>query len=216
MAYKYRCPYCGEKGLLFVERCGIGVISRTPFVDEAGFFRCRECRRTPDLLYGKSGAAIGFLISCVIPVGVGFYLAYLAFIRKMLEAAVYGVPALLLSVCLFNLLFAHFDKSWKVEREADARLTLTVSGKYPFVKKWGVYLVRFPKRGTNEHSPVLYGMMCGKSGKKGKRTYTLRVICTDNMDLPDLGEPAWLITDSNKVVEGTVTAVTPRKPLPEE
>lgn len=211
---KYRCPYCGERGLLFVERCGIGVISRTPFIDEAGFFRCCECRRTPDLLYGKSGAAIGFLISCVIPVGVGFYLAYLAFIRKMLEAAVFGVPALLLSVCLFNLLFAHFDKSWKSEREADARLTFAVMGeKVPRVKKWGIYLLRFPERGTNAHSPVLYGMVCGKGGKKGERTYTLRVIRADNMDLPRVGEAAWLVTDSDKVVEGKITATTPKKEL---
>lgn len=211
---KYRCPYCGERGLLFVERCGIGVVSRTSFIDEAGFFRCCECRRTPDLLYGKTGAWIGFLVSCVVPVGVGFYLAYLAFIRKMLEAAVFGVPALLLSVCLFNLLFAHFDKSWKVEREADARLTFAVTGeKVPRVKKWGIYLVRFPERGTNAHSPVLYGMVCGKGGKKGERTYTLRVIRADNMDLPRIGEPAWLVTDSDKVMEGTVTALTPKKEL---
>ena len=33
------------------------------------------------------------------------------------------------------------------------------------------------------------------------------------MELPNLDEPAWLITDSNKVMEGKITAVTPAKKI---
>ena len=211
---KYRCPYCGERGLLFVERCGIGAPSPVPYSVEAGFFHCHKCGKSPDLLYGKTGAFIGYIVSRLLPIGVFFYLVYLAFIEKLLEAAVFGVPALLVLMCSFNLLFAHFDKSWKTEREADARLIFAVTGeKAPRVKKWSIYLIRFPKRGTNEFSPVLYGMVCGKNGKKDDRTLTLRVIRADNMELPILDEPAWLVTDSDKVLEGKITAVTPAKKI---
>ena len=68
---------------------------------------------------------------------------------------------------------------------------------------------KMPSNALN--SPVIYAMVCDKRGKKGERVLTLRVIRSDNMDLPDVGEPALLVTPTNKVVEGTITATVPKK-----
>ena len=211
---KYRCPYCGEKGLAFASRCGIRV-STHPYSHKGGYFICTECGKSPELFFGKPYAAVSILLSEVFPLVV-----VLAFGFGLASTNINGYDmAILLLVCIplymafvsiYHLLFAHFDKERKKERDADGRLTLFVPAqRVPRVKKWHIYLVRFPKRGTNAASPVLYGMVCGKTRKEAGRQLELRVIRTDNMDLPAIDEPAWLITDSDKVVEGTVTAVTP-------
>jgi hypothetical protein len=135
----------------------------------------------------------------------------------ILKNKIVNIPKLLTTTLIvYNelALLLGYDKLTKEERDADARLTFTVTGeKARQVKKWGIYRIRFPERGTAVSSPVLYGMVCGKSGKKDERTLTLRVIRADNMELPNLDEPAWLVTDSDKVLEGKITAVTPAKKI---
>lgn len=216
---KYRCPYCGEKGLPFTSRCGIWVTTRSALdsYSSAGFFICEECHKSPKLFFGKPNALVAGLLSFVFPAAVVIW-TFVEWMQsdmsteEMAISIIAGIPAFLVFVAVLHFFFAHFDKRRKKERDADARLTLSVSAeRLPRVKKWGIYLLRFPKRGTNAASPVLYGMVCGKSGKKGNRTLEMRVIRADNMDLPDLNEPAWLVTNTNKVIEGTVTSVTPRK-----
>ncbi len=215
MAYKYRCPYCGEKGMWFLERCGMWVSQRSYTQKYYGRFHCDECRRAPELYYGRCGLWATLLMDLFLPAALICVGAYrvIGVSKGILVLFAVGFPLYLAANGILHLLFTHFDKKRKAERQADARLTFTVAGKHPFVKKWGIYLMRFPERGTNAHSPVLYAMVCGKRSKKGERTYTLRVIRADNMDLPDLGEPAWLITNAQKVVEGTITATTPKKEL---
>lgn len=210
-----RCPYCAEKTITLYEQLG-GVLQRYRGDNAFTAFYCPNCGRYSKKMLGMLGNVGQALLLLIVPL---LLLLVVLDISKGVEVLpwIYGVLiGFFVALMPIYYWFVYFDKRTKFEREADARLTFAVSGKHPFVKKWGIYLVRFPKRGTNEHSPVLYVMVCGKRSKKAERTYTLRVIRTDNMDLPDLGEPTWLITDSNKVVEGTVTAVTPRKPLPEE
>ena len=210
---KYRCPYCAEKGLSFASRCGIWVSTRSaasPYNND-GRFICMECGKSPELFFGKCNSVISLLISGVLPLVVVLVFAFMDISAN--SKAVWlliGIPLFLVFVSIYHLLFAHFDKERKKERDADGRLTLFVPAqRVPRVKKWHIYLVRFPKRGTNAASPVLYGMVCGKTRTAEGRQLELRVIRTDNMDLPAIDEPAWLITDSDKVVEGTVTAVTP-------
>lgn len=170
--------------------------------------------------FGKPYAAVSILLSEVLPLVVvlafGFGLVASTNIsgEEMALLLLVCIPLYIAFISIYHLLFAHFDKKRKKERDADGRFTLFVpEEKMPRVKKWHIYLVRFPKRGTNAASPVLYGMVCGKSRSAEGRQLELRVIRTDNMDLPAVDEPAWLITDSDKVVEGTVTAVTPKKEL---
>lgn len=211
MAYKYRCPYCGEPTITLFEKMG-GALTLLEAEDARTKVFCPHCENWCYKRLGALGRR-GYLW-CLGWSWIAVFAAVIYLVIVGLETLVWWLigGAVILYVAL-NILFVYFDKRTKAEREADARLTFIVAGKHAFVKKWGIYLVRFPKRGTNEHSPVLYAMVCGKRGKKTERTYTLRVIRADNMDLPDLGEPAWLITNAQKVVEGTITAATPKKEL---
>ena len=215
---KYRCPYCGKPAFSMVERLNL-----LPMVYYWGHkwyeIQCPQCHKYSYRLLGALGRRFNqwpyFLLLDMLPVvtaaifGV-FYLLY-HHIMWLFVVECIGI-FVMRSVCSY--LFVYFDKKRKKERDADGRLTLFVPAeRLPRVKKWHIYLVRFPKRGTNAASPVLYGMVCGKSRSAEGRQLELRVIRTDNMDLPAIDEPAWLITDSDKVVEGTVTAVTPKKEL---
>lgn len=211
-----RCPYCAEKTITLYEQLG-GVLQRYRGDNAFTAFYCPNCGRYSKKMLGMLGNVGQALLLIIVPLLLFLVVLDISKGEDVLPW-IYGVLiGLFVALMPIYYFFVYFDKRTKSEREADARLTFAVTGeKVPRVKKWGIYLIRFPERGTNAHSPVLYGMVCGKGGKKGERTYTLRVIRADNMDLPRVGEAAWLITDSDKVVEGTVTATTPRKPLPEE
>ena len=216
--FKYRCPYCGEKGLPFASRCGIRV-STHPYSHKGGNFICMECGKSPELFFGKPYAAVSILMSGIFPLAAvlafGFGLASTNINgEEMAILLLVCIPLYIVFVSIYHLLFAHFDKRRKKEREADATFIMFVPEKrMPRVKKWRIYLVRFPERGTTAASPVLYGMVCGKTRRLEGRQLELRIIRTHHMDLPAVDEPAWLITDSDKVVEGTVTAVTPKKEI---
>lgn len=205
---KYRCPYCAEKTLTLIEKMGFSLFAwwKMRYHER---IRCPYCRRTcaRELwTWGRKGRQIWLY---VFPSILAFLICLLGFRHPI--AMLWLLGALLVVYVLCNLLFEHFDKFTKEEQDADARFTLFVPAeRVARVKKWHIYLVRFPKRGTNAASPVLYGMVCGKSSAADGRQMELRVIRTDNMDLPAIDEPAWLITDSDKVVEGTVTSVTPK------
>lgn len=219
---KRRCPYCGEKVFTWVDRCGITAagIGAPYFYGGAAphLNTCSVCQKTCSRLLGALGRRCDHLphlwLLCIIPYLCLAIIPFIAIIRGSWGIFLCGYAAIFTVKILCNIFFVYFDKITKAEREADARLTFAVTGeKPPRVKKWSIYLIRFPKRGTNEFSPVLYGMVCGKSGKTDERTLTLRVIRADNMELPNADEPAWLITDSNKVMEGKITAVTPAKKI---
>ena len=204
---KYRCPYCAEKTLSLIEKMGFSMFAWWRSIHKERI-RCSNCQRlcARELwTWGRKGRQIWLgIVPYVLEV-----LIFCVAVRHI-ALALWLWGALLVLYVLCNLLFEHFDKFTKEEQDADAKFTLFVpEEKMPRVKKWHIYLVRFPKRGTNAASPVLYGMVCGKTRKEAGRQLELRVIRTDNMDLPAIDEPAWLITDSDKVVEGTVTAVTP-------
>lgn len=218
---KRRCPYCGEKAFTWVDRCGItaALIGAPYFYGGPPPFavNCYCCQKTSGRLLGVLGRRWDhrpqWWLLCLIPYLCLAIIPFVAIIRESWAVFIYGYLAVFSIKTLGNIFFIYFDKRTKAEREADARLTFAVSGKHAFVKKWNIYLLRFPKRGTNEHSPTLYAMVCGKAGTRTERTYTLRVIRTDNMELPAVGEAAWLVTDTQKVVEGTITAITPQKNL---
>lgn len=222
MALKRRCPYCGEKTFTRIDRCGITAAG----LGGPYFYRgpppqvvvCSYCQKTSGRLLGALGRRWDDLphlwLLCLIPFLCLAILSFVAIFRQSLGIFLYGCAAVFAVKTLCNVFFVYFDKITKAEREADARLTFAVTGeKARQVKKWNIYLIRFPERGTTVSSPVLYGMVCGKSGKKDERTLTLRVIRADNMDLPDVDEPAWLVTDSDKVLEGKIIAVTPAKKI---
>ena len=145
---KYRCPYCAEKGLSFIEHCGVWVSTQGYAAKYSGRFRCTECHRTADFLYGKTGSFVGVIVSYFLPCAVAMYLGLKSILDENPNTVVCGIPLMLLTVFLFNLLFAHFDKHTKQERDADARLTFAVTAEGARVKKWEIYLLRFPKRGT--------------------------------------------------------------------
>ena len=205
---RYRCPYCAQRTITLYEKMG-GNIPR--WTNEYLITRlyCTNCQQYCSKLLGFSGAWGCVVLCCCLMVSL-FAAAFLAFWGQD-KAALCLVGGTLVLSALLCLLFLRFDKRTATEREADARLTFAVTAEGARVKKWEIYLLRFPKRGTNAHSPVIYAMVCGKSGKKGERVLTLRVIRADNMDLPDVGEPVLLVTRTNKVVEGTVTAAVPKK-----
>ena len=219
---KCRCPYCGEKVFTWVDRCGITAAGLGAPYFYGGpppqVIVCSYCQKTCSRLLGALGRRWDYLphlwLLCIIPDLCLAIIPFVAVFRQSLGIFLYGYAIVFAVKILCNVLLVYFDKLTKEERDADARLTFAVTGeKAPRVKQWGIYRVRFPKRGTNQFSPLLYGMVCGKSGKKDERTLTLRVIRADNMELPNLDEPAWLVTDSDKVLEGKITAVTPAKKI---
>ena len=202
-----RCPYCAEKTITLYEQLG-GIIGGGVWEQsELTGMRCPNCRHYCDKMLGVSGNWGYFLLTLAVPWGLLSLLSQYGSLW-WIGGAVVG---LLLTYMAFHYHFVYYDKRTAQERDADARLTFAVTAEGARVKKWEIYLLRFPKRGTNAYSPVIYAMVCDKRGKKGERVLTLRVIRSDNMDLPDVGEPALLVTPTNKVVEGTITATVPKK-----
>ena len=202
-----RCPYCAEKTITLYEQLG-GIIGGGVWeINALTDIRCPNCRRCCHKMLGMSGNWGYFLLVLAFP------WALLSLMSQYYSLWWIGgaIVGLLLTYMAFHYHFVYYDKRTAQERDADARLTLSVTSKGAWVKKWEIYLLRFPKRGTNAYSPIIYAMVCGKSGKKGERVLTLRVIRADNMDLPDVGEPALLVTRANKVVEGTITSTAPKK-----
>ena len=206
MAKGYRCPYCAEKTITLYEQLG-GTLYRPIGRSDFTEIYCPNCRRCCRKMLGLSGNWGYFALALAVP-ALLLGLASRYYSLWWIGGAIVG---LLLTYMAFHYCFVYFDKRTAKERDADARLTFAVTAEGARVKKWEIYLLRFPKRGTNAYSPIIYAMVCGKGGKKSERVLTLRVIRADNMDLPDVGEPALLVTRTNKVVEGTVTATTPKK-----
>ena len=201
-----RCPYCAEKTIMLFEQLGGSVyrpIGRSDYT-ELYCPNCRRCFRKEMALFGNWGYAV---------LALAFPWALLSLMSRYYSLWWIGgaVVGLLVTYMAFHYHFVYYDKRTAQERDADARLTFAVSAEGARVKKWEIYLLRFPKRGTNAYAPVLYAMVCDKRGKKGERVLSLRVIRADNMDLPDVGEPALLVTRANKVVEGTITSTAPKK-----
>lgn len=221
MAKKYRCPYCAEMAFTPVDRMGItAALMGSPYFyygPPPYAITCSCCQKTSNRMLGALGRKWNHRphswLLCLLPYLCLAVIPFVAIFRQKVGIFIVGYLAVFTVKAIANYLFVYFDKRTAQERDADARLTFAVTAEGARVKKCEIYLLRFPKRGTNAYSPVIYAMVCGKSGKKGERVLTLRVIRSDNMDLPDVGESALLVTRTNKVVEGTVTSVTPKKEL---
>ena len=219
MAAKYRCPYCGEVSFTPLDRFGVtAALLGGPYFSNGsplGVIVCRNCQKKSNRMLGALGRKWNhrphaWLLN-VFPYVCLAVIPFVAVFCQRVGIFIVGYLTVLAVKAAANYLFVYFDKRTAQERDADARLTLAVTSEGARVKKWEIYLLRFPKRGTNAYAPVLYAMVCDKRGKKGERVLTLRVIRADNMDLPDVGEPALLVTRANKVVEGTITSTAPKK-----
>ena len=205
---RYRCPYCAERTITLYEKMG-GSLQRWKYEYLITRVYCANCQRYCSKSLGFLGTWGCVALVCCFAVSL-FVAAFLAYWGQA-KAALWLVGGVIVFSVVLNLFLLRFDKRTAQERDADARLTFAVSAEGARVKKWEIYLLRFPKRGTNAYAPVLYAMVCDKRGKKGERVLSLRVIRADNMDLPDVGEPALLVTRANKVVEGTITSTAPKK-----
>ena len=216
-----RCPYCGEKTFSWPEWVGFDTAFKRTFsryTNRGRHVSCRWCQRDARRAIlpandGKGNARYwGVLVFLVL------YVIAVLVVASLTEQYAYGVAALfaycLIIHPLFHIFFVYFEKAEKQEITADARMRLTVSGanqKLPLLLDGEVDLIRLPQRGTHETSPHLFGMVCGSKKNGDQRIIELRIVRTEGLELPSVGEEAWLITSGNKVIEGRVTEITPGK-----
>ncbi len=217
-----RCPYCGEKTFSWPEWVGFDTAIKRYYLREhrGAFVSCKWCQRDARraVLPAKDGK--GALRYIAVMVFVLFGLIATLVFAILTEQYARGVAALaayfVILHPLFHFFFVYFEKKEKREIAADARMRLTLNDtqrKRPLLWDGEVDLIRLPKRGTHETSPHLFGMVCSCKKRNGRRELTLRIVRTEGLDLPSVGEEAWLITSGNKVVEGVITEIILGKPL---
>ncbi len=214
-----RCPYCGEKTFSWPEWIGFDTATKRYLRENRGaHVSCKWCQRDARraILPAKDGKGSSRYLGLVV--FVLLFLIAILVVANLTEQYAYGVAALaayfLILHPLFHIFFVYFEKTDKREISADARMRLTVSDtkrKRPFLWNGEVDLIRLPQRGTHETSPHLFGMVCGCKKKNGRRELDLRIVRTEGLELPSIGEEAWLITSGNKVVECRVTEIVPDK-----
>lgn len=211
---KYRCPYCGEEAFPLMEKLGMRLeFSYVP--KSISVTTCPHCNKMVIRPMGKLGYWGHKLIASWIPLLLFFYflLRY-----KFSIFLVIGFPLYIILWFSLNYFFCHFDKRRKVEREADARIKMSVSHEqplWPAVKKGEIYLFKCPERGTAETAPHLIAMVVSRKKSGNHREMELRVIKAVDMALPYPNEPIWLITRGKKVIEGITLSATLAKEVPE-
>lgn len=221
---KYRCPYCGEKTFSWPEWVGFDTAFKRTFsryTNRGGHVSCRWCQRDARRAVFPAKDGKGALRYLIMVAGFSLLFIIMVMIVAVLtEQYARGVAALaayfVILHPLFHIFFVYFEKAEKQEIAADARMRLTLNDiqrKRPLLWDGEVDLIRLPKRGTHETSPHLFGMVYGWKKRNDQWDLELRVVRTEGLDLPTVGEEAWLITSGNKVVEGVITEITPGKHL---
>lgn len=207
---KYRCPYCGEPAFTTAEKIGIP----TAFGKFAAWYptcpHCGEVARRRSALgwWCRLPLLLLLLAAVTIP-----SIRWAATSQHPYAGAVFAAAIALFVggyigiYCLF-----YFDKD-SYEAEQDARFVLSVSGeRRPSVKVGNISVCLFPQRNDTNGTQII-GII--HDIKKVSDTYrvTVRVICADHTELPAINERVRWISDSRYDMEGTVTAVTPKKEI---
>lgn len=218
---KYRCPYCGEESFGFIEKAGYWVgIGR--YEHSIHLAKCSFCKKRVGWLLGKTNQWGHLLFINVIPLVATFIGGYI-----LSQNSKDSIKAIIFLACIplwvsiwfsLNYFFCHFDKARKVEREADARIKMSVPLEqrlWPGVREGEIYRIRCPKRGTAETAPHLFVLVADRKKAGGHRELDLRVIKAVDMALPYPDEPIWLITRGKDVIEGTTLSTTLAKEIPE-
>lgn len=216
-----RCPYCGEKTFSWPEWVGFDTAFKRTFsryTNRGRHVSCRWCQRDARRAVFPATDGKGVSRYVVMMVFSLLFLLLVLIVAKLTEQYAKSVAAIFLYFAvlhpLFHVFFVYFEKAEKQEIAADARMCLTVSGanqKLPLLLDGEVDLIRLPQRGTHEASPHLFGMVCGSKKNGDQRIIELRIVRTEGLELPSVGEEAWLITSGNKVIEGRITEITPGK-----
>ena len=217
---KYRCPYCGEETFSFTEKAGFW-IGRDRHEQSIFWAQCSLCRNRVGWFLGKTKQWGHLLFVCIIPVVITLAYFYLLWNHPSKDTNIIILVSFPLWIPIWfslNYFFCHFDKRHKSEREADARIKMSVSQEqplWPAVKKGEIYLFKCPERGTTETAPHLIAMVVSRKKSGNHREMELRVIKAMDMALPYPNEPIWLITRGKKVIEGITLSATLAKEVPE-
>lgn len=215
---KYRCPYCAEETFGVIEKAGYWVGIRR-CEHSIYLAKCSFCKKRVGWFLGKTNQWGHVLFIDIIPLAATFIGGYC--LLRPSENSVLFLACIPLWVFIWftlNFILCHFDKIRKAEREADARIRMTVPIKqrlWPGVKKGEIYQFKFPKRGTAKTAPHLFALVVDRKKAGDHREMELRVIKAVDMALPYPDEPIWLITRGKKVIEGTTLNTTLAKEVPE-
>lgn len=202
MAYKYRCPYCGEPAFSTAERLGVSVGGFGKF---AVFYpRCPHCKNYVRRTSSMGSTEIIYGLLCLLS---GFVLPWLEWGAKVKNGAVV-VSILLLALGYVGIYAAfHFDKD-KFEARKDPRFTVCVdvTERLP-LRRGNIYVCRLLDRDPVNGVPQVIGLVHYIQKEEGKKWVTLRVIRCDDTTLPAPDERVRILTDSRYDVEGRVIDV---------
>ena len=214
---KYRCPYCGEKGLSTIEKLDFLPRVLPEYMQGA---RCGNCQHKvyySSRLGGRPGRT-----AIVLAIPAVTVLLMLLYNRLLPQAPGWGYFAILLLGTLllygFNYFLGYFDKGSEDEQRQDPVFRFTSASTarlWPKVRVGEIYQLRFPKRGLHVDAPHIIGMVKKVEGAPGNRTVTIRVIKEFLMEAPLPEEAVWLTTEGSLTIEGAVSH-TYRLPPKEE
>lgn len=210
---KYRCPYCGEPAFTTAEKMGIhvGGVGKYSAAQTPCCPHCKNvARRT--LFGGAWGGFAAVLILLAMAIFVPSLFQWGVNAQSNYMSTFFVVALLLLVGGYFAIhyFWVYFDKH-PYEAAQDATFALTILASRRLSLRIGdIYVCRFPGRESWD-APQIIGMVQGVKKTEGGYTVTLRIIRTDNIDLPTADERVRVITDCGADVEGTVTAVTSKK-----
>lgn len=211
-----RCPYCGEKTFSLAAQWGINVsfdavdspAFRSP--GRLGKASCRHCLRYCSRQIGKVKWGVFLdLLLFIIP------LLMIVGMRLKWWTLLVGVMLLVIFYTVYfliNYFCVHFDKDHKKEQQADNHLRLVVDEPKLLkkkVRKWDVCLIRLPRCGVTDVSPRMYGMVCGFADNGGKQEVLMRIVRTEELEAPQIGETAWLVAPCDYVFNAVVAEVAP-------
>ena len=213
MAYKYRCPYCGEPAFPTLERLGFPT---ELFGKYAVFFpKCPHCKKI-----SRRAATVGewcflsIMMSLLGAVTVPLFTWSLTTESSFAGAGFVASLLLLVGgyIGIHYFLF-HFDKL-TFEARQDPLFSVVVNGEKRLPIRVGeIYVCRLLDRTPVKGVPQVIGLIHHIQKEEGKRMVTLRVIRCDDTVFPYEGERVQIITESRFDVDGRVTATTPKKEL---
>ena len=215
-----RCPYCGEPAFSFVEKMGVR-LELGKYNHSAWTVKCHNCQKESGRFMIRLGESGRMLIASFLPLAVFAIVCGVISVTPMDTKTKMGwfmaaVAGLAITGGGLNYFLCYFDKREAIAREADARVEMAVAAdrSWEDAKVGEIYVVRVPNRGSHQFAPHFYGMVCARRKTAEGKRLDLRINKAYDMDLPEEGEPIWVVTHSDRVVEGTAISTRPAREVP--
>lgn len=206
---KYRCPYCGNPGISFIEKIDF----LPPYI----YAKCDYCKEIA-LCHARWGGHMGHrLVQFALGITLGGFWVWAAClpgeILSRSDPRVFvlyiWLPLLAWAVLagVFNWLFCYLDKRHEADYISDPTFRFTMGSSlrlWPRVRVGEIYIFRFPNRAKKEDGPYIIGMLTKVDEDGKQKIVTVRVIKEYLMEQPFVEESVKLCTAGSFVVEGVV------------